>query len=684
MKLNNFQNNVLNVQCGAIHYQSTISTFSDVPQFEELTQPCRCYLVEYTNGGSKFYFSKPGVFGPDGTFITAVMKEDAPRNGERYFNDAYQDDPSVFSTTLTLTNQQMLGGTGFMFRQKFDTWIGAFMGQLTPVERQSLDSKVPDGWMQIFQQNSPSALPEHTVFDVMAVNGLDQFARLCFAADIFFIKATINSEDKENVDTLWSYEFSEVCFLQVIDPILKQPRDFDVPEFLDVKVSWLEKSSRYLVSFPNEKEQDKMHHFFENVNFARKINHGVNVKIPFLPDIYQGKGQVNRRTIEDYLLSIDLAFSGESHFVDIPVAAGVLHRFQFFNVSDSEIQQSGDELVAADSPTNEAENGLSSVDSVIVVSVSETVVTPVVTGRNSTVKIISSQPENKSVEVSKKSNGKLSRVSLFLVLCIVLLVVIFPFTKYNSKASFPDKKTVGVFEPSKVLKPSFETAIEQIFGIQTAGGSVLTKKEYLTSLFVEVPFKAEGIDHRVIFLQTQKIDRLTGKIEDCHICMASISAVVYKRIGNEWISISANRDFTVFGSWGVASILKPVEISYKIKKNMVAFLFEYGSSGQGYSIGGKAIFGFSGDTWSDLGYVVTHESNDGTCDDILAETKETSGFSRCWKNTGRLQIEAGKLGEYSSIRVVKSGTESDINGKVTPAKNVKYEYTTGRGYEIKK
>ena len=56
-----------------------------------------------------------------------------------------------YSATLTLTNMQLYDGQAFMYRQQFDTWIGAFMGSLAPIDLQ----EVPAEWMSIFQRNAP-------------------------------------------------------------------------------------------------------------------------------------------------------------------------------------------------------------------------------------------------------------------------------------------------------------------------------------------------------------------------------------------------------------------------------------------------------------------------------------------------------------------------------------------------
>ena len=140
------------VWVGAIYMQSKVDDFGATPQFSQLSQPTRCYLVEYDNAiwSWKFFWSKPGQYGPDANFITQTMKEDPPRNGERYFNDASKDQMQ-YSATLTLTNMQLYDGQAFMYRQQFDSWIGAFMGSLSPIELK----EIPSEWMNLFQRNAP-------------------------------------------------------------------------------------------------------------------------------------------------------------------------------------------------------------------------------------------------------------------------------------------------------------------------------------------------------------------------------------------------------------------------------------------------------------------------------------------------------------------------------------------------
>lgn len=134
---------------GAIHMEAKIDYFHSVPQFQNLEQPVRCYLVGYKNDSFMFCWSKPGEFGTEGTFFTDAMKEDPSKNGERYFNDAHID-AFHFDSTLTLTNHKAFGGRAFIYKQQFDGWIGAFAGNLDFIDPRT----VPSGWIAMLNEHA--------------------------------------------------------------------------------------------------------------------------------------------------------------------------------------------------------------------------------------------------------------------------------------------------------------------------------------------------------------------------------------------------------------------------------------------------------------------------------------------------------------------------------------------------
>lgn len=134
---------------GAIYYQAKINDFGEFPEFSQLEQPIRCYLVEYMSGYWKFFWSKPGQYGDEGNFITGAMKEDPARNGDRYFNDAI-DDQFTYSTTLTLTSKPFQDGRSFIYKQSFTNWIGGFMGSMNPIGLEVIHPS----WMRLISENA--------------------------------------------------------------------------------------------------------------------------------------------------------------------------------------------------------------------------------------------------------------------------------------------------------------------------------------------------------------------------------------------------------------------------------------------------------------------------------------------------------------------------------------------------
>lgn len=138
------------VWSGNIAMEAKIEDMGSQPQFSNMTEHRSCYLVEYYNPVNtwKFFWTLEENVGEEGIFITNAMKEDPPKNGERYWNDAGED-KMVYSTTLTLSSSLKNNGLNFLYRQHFETWTGAFMGYLDEVKLWSL----PSIWIKTFEEN---------------------------------------------------------------------------------------------------------------------------------------------------------------------------------------------------------------------------------------------------------------------------------------------------------------------------------------------------------------------------------------------------------------------------------------------------------------------------------------------------------------------------------------------------
>ena len=149
---------VLKVWEGAMYLQVKIDTIDALvtpDDFSMMQPPVRCYFVEYDNQiwSWRFFWSKPGEQGISGNFITSPMKEDPPKGGERYFNDANLEDPRIWNTAFTLINKESFNKEeqSFFYRETFDNWNGAFMGGLTLINHDNVHSE----WKNLFVSNTP-------------------------------------------------------------------------------------------------------------------------------------------------------------------------------------------------------------------------------------------------------------------------------------------------------------------------------------------------------------------------------------------------------------------------------------------------------------------------------------------------------------------------------------------------
>lgn len=159
-------------------------------------------------------------------------------------------------------------------------------------------------------------------------NSLSKPAQFCFAADLFMLQAILKSVEESDSDWQLQYLFPWSCYRQIIEWILRNGPQIGVSEFENVKCLH-ESSTHVRIVFPDEKEQDKMHRFFETFNMKRKQAQGIDPSFPPMPDIYQGRPTPDIDSIKRYIYSIEEAFDGDSEVVNIPSGPNwQVHRFQ--------------------------------------------------------------------------------------------------------------------------------------------------------------------------------------------------------------------------------------------------------------------------------------------------------------------------------------------------------------------
>lgn len=149
-----------------------------------------------------------------------------------------------------------------------------------------------------------------------AKNSLSKPAQFSFAADLFMLQAILRSEESGDKGWRLEYVFPHNCYEQVIDWVLNNVSQIGFPPISAASTKIGPNEMR--VTFPDEKEQDKMHLFFEMFNQKRKLAQGVDPSFPPMPNIYQGGGKPVIHVIKQYLSYIAEAFNGDSNIVKIP------------------------------------------------------------------------------------------------------------------------------------------------------------------------------------------------------------------------------------------------------------------------------------------------------------------------------------------------------------------------------
>ncbi|MDB2469664.1 hypothetical protein N9X39_06345 [Alphaproteobacteria bacterium] len=161
---------IAKVWVGAIFLESEVDGMHCIPDFKMSDKALRCYFVEYRGDVPfwKFFWSRPPEFGDDHIFKTERMKEDPPKKGERYFNDAVGEEQIRYNTTFTLLdtpfvhpgNPSFNCDQSFVYRQHFDGSTGAFLGGLNAISPE----KVPRKWLQTLKSGEQPDVGNGTSF----------------------------------------------------------------------------------------------------------------------------------------------------------------------------------------------------------------------------------------------------------------------------------------------------------------------------------------------------------------------------------------------------------------------------------------------------------------------------------------------------------------------------------------
>ena len=276
--------------------------------------------------------------------------------------------------------------------------------------------------------------------------------------------------------------------------------------------------------------------------------------------------------------------------------------------------------------------------------------------------------------VHKKS---LTRRPWFVIAFLILLFVIIVLVniKKEERANEITRTDASISsnqeQQTHTLLPDTKRVFFDLFDIITTLNSVRIDSNREAEFWFSKRFTDQSENSYVAFVSVYTLDEKYQRV-NCHACAPSIAAVTYKFRRNKWEIVGNQMDISRFGSWGETPNADENELIELLKDNQT-FTFDLESSGQGYSVGFKALFDFDQQNrWQFLGSIDVSESNSGRCDDTQ-EPSEESGLQRCWSYTGKLSFNTSLNNKYPEIIVLKTGTQADESfGKVIKAKNTKY------------
>ena len=220
--------------------------------------------------------------------------------------------------------------------------------------------------------------------------------------------------------------------------------------------------------------------------------------------------------------------------------------------------------------------------------------------------------------------------------------------------------------------PDPKDALKVLFGLSASGDSVRVNGTKSAQVWFSRLFQVGSEEFFVVFVNVFTLDK-ESKPEECHACSPSTGAVTYKLNEGKWTVVSKQLDIFAVGSWGKAGEIANAEIMTLAKGN-IAFLFEWGNSGQGYYEGGTVIISYSQNKWQYLGSIHTLGDNAGNCDDSPSGRRDPD-MQRCWKYSGKLSLEPDKRRALPNIIVNQKGTNFDYEKKlIAPAIDTRYVF----------
>jgi hypothetical protein len=230
------------------------------------------------------------------------------------------------------------------------------------------------------------------------------------------------------------------------------------------------------------------------------------------------------------------------------------------------------------------------------------------------------------------------------------------------------QKPITIIVPPTIIPPpSMTETFTALFGV-----SMTTEiADQRSSLWFEQSFIHHDTRFHAVFIKTQLLDTKTKTLIDSHADGVILNVVVYQQVGRQWQLFAQQKNIGVWGEWGDVLETKQVPLLV-LSDNVLAFLFEGGATGQGFSETGMGLFSFNfkDKAWKNVGFIKTGGDNSGACDD---SPQSEDSMIPCWQYTGEITVtKIGENPDYPNLIVHHKGTTAGFDNKVIPMRNRVY------------
>jgi hypothetical protein len=228
----------------------------------------------------------------------------------------------------------------------------------------------------------------------------------------------------------------------------------------------------------------------------------------------------------------------------------------------------------------------------------------------------------------------------------------------------PNPKTSAVIPP-----PTVAQVITELFGKPSANKF---DSDAAASLWFSQMFTQQQQQFYVFFIKMPTVDLETQEIYNSHADTMMLSAVVYKKVDNQWVLDAKKLNIAEMGSWGELPEIKQTPILALSPQNTV-FLVENHYDSQGYNQTVVTLLSYSQQQWQDLGSIIIAADNQGSCEDQTSA--QTTLLSSCWEYRGQITlVKSTDSLQYPDLKINYRGTWIDQHGNLSPIKNALYRF----------